>query len=185
MNIERRALQGLEIKRGLITGRAVVYNSRSEDLGGFVEVIAPYAFKDALKNDVRALIEHDPSKILGRTSAGTLRLIEDSNGILVEITPPNTRTADELIESISRGDIQGMSFGFSVPQGADEWNVETDPALRTVNKAMLHEVTITALPAYSETDVAVAKRSLEQHTEHRRIDAAIDRLTQFIEVNNL
>lgn len=185
MNIERRALEGLKVKRGLITGRAIVYNSRSENLGGFVEIIAPGAFKDSMNNDIRALIEHDPTKILGRTSAGTLRLIEDSKGILVEITPPNTRTAEELLESIERRDIQGMSFGFSVPQGGDDWNVEADPALRTVNQALLREVTITALPAYKETDVSVAKRALEEHSQSKSIDIAIDHLARFVEVNRL
>ncbi len=185
MKIERRALEGLEIKRGIITGRAVVYNSRSEDLGGFVEIIAPYAFRDSMGRDIRALIEHDPTKILGRTSSGTLKVKEDDQGVLIEITPPNTRTAEELLESIERRDISGMSFGFSVPQGGDNWNVESDPALRTVNHALLHEVTITALPAYKATDVSVAKRSLAEHAKSRQMDVAIEHLANFVEVNRL
>lgn len=185
MKIERRALEGLEVKSRTIIGRPVVYNSRSEDLGGFVEVIAPHAFRESMGRDIRALIEHDPSKLIGRTSSGTLRVKEDSQGILVEIDPPNTRTADELLESIQRKDISGMSFGFSVPPGGDHWDVEQAPALRTVNAALLHEVTITALPAYKATDVSIAMRSLEQHQGEKPVDHTLNNLLQFIEVNSL
>ena len=185
MKIERRALEGLSVKSRTIVGRPVVYNSRSEDLGGFIETIAPYAFKDSMGGDIRALIEHDATKLLGRTSSGTLKVLEDSQGIQIEITPPNTRTSDELLESIQRGDISGMSFGFSVPPDGDSWNVDQAPALRTVHRATLHEVTVTALPAYQATSVQVAQRSLQDALKHKGIDHMVENGLTFIEVNQL
>ena len=184
MFIERRALEGLEVNCRTIIGTPVVYNSRSQDLGGFVEIIAPFAFKDSMGRDIRALIEHDPSKLLGRTSSGTVRLSESPTGLQVEIDLPNTRTADELLESIMRRDISGMSFGFSVPPGGDSWDLEVDPAIRTVQKANLHEVTITALPGYKATDVSIAKRSLIQANRYRT-QFDVDSVRQFIEINSL
>jgi HK97 family phage prohead protease len=161
MEIERRAIDSLAVNKNKIVGRPVVYNSRSKDLGGFEEIIAPFAFRDSIKGDVRALIEHDHTKILGRTTSGTLSIKEDDNGLLIEIDPPNTRTATELMESISRGDIAGMSFGFTVPPQGDVWNFDSNLALRTVNQAILHEVTVTSMPAYQATDVSIAMRSMQ------------------------
>jgi HK97 family phage prohead protease len=183
--LEYRALSGLEIKSRTIVGRPVVYNSRSEDLGGFVEVIAPQAFSDSMGRDIRALIEHDSSKLLARTASGTLKIFEDDKGLLVEINPPNTRTADELLESIKRGDISGMSFGFSVPLGGDSWDLNSTPELRTVNKAVLHEVTITALPAYKASNVSLAMRSKEAALKAAGMNHMIEHGLMFIEVNKL
>jgi len=172
-NIEIRAASGISLDGKKIVGRPVVYNSPSEDLGGFVEVIAPKAFGKSLNGDIRALVEHDYKMILGRTTSNTLKIGEDSQGIIVEIDPPNTRTSSELIESIERGDINGMSFGFMVNPNGAKWDFEQDPALRTVNDAILSEVTITSLPAYAATNVEVAQRSLAEHDIQGFIDDPI------------
>jgi len=176
MNIEIRATSGLSLEGKRIIGRPVFYNSQSEDLGGFVEVIAPNAFKDSINGDIRALYEHDAKLILGRTTANTLRIGEDSQGLYVEIDPPNTRTASELMESISRGDVGGMSFGFSVNADGAEWDFYQDPALRTITSALLHEVTITSMPAYKATNVEVAQRSMAENKKSYSIDLAIKRM---------
>lgn len=163
MKLEVRAAAGLSLKGKKIIGRPIVYNSRSENLGGFVEIISPGAFGDSVNGDIRALVEHDYKMLIGRTQSNTMRIKEDREGLLVEIDPPNTRTAEELLESIERRDITGMSFGFTVNDQGAEWNFDEDPALRTVTSAVLHEITITSMPAYRATNVQVAMRHLENY----------------------
>src|ERR1700678_1895575 len=129
---ELRLLKSDDGKRTL-TGYAAVYNSRSEDLGGFVETINPGAFTRALrdKQDVVALSEHDAKKgLLGRSSSGTLRLSEDSRGLRCEIDLPNTNLGNDIAESVSRGDIRGMSFGFVAKDQA--WDNQGKTTVRTL-----------------------------------------------------
>lgn len=165
LNMEQRAIGDLSVKDKKIIGRPIVYGSRSHDLGGFVEVIAHGAFSDSLQSDVRALVEHDHKLILGRTGAGTMRIMEDNQGLIVEIDPPNTRSAQDLLVSIERGDIRGMSFGFTVPIGGDEWDYNTIPPTRVVKRAELKEVTVTSMPAYAATNVTVAQRALNSRAK--------------------
>src|SRR5512136_1987298 len=107
-NVERRFPAGCELRTVAaegtspkIAGHAAVFNSLSEELWGFREKIAPGAFAPALaKSDIRALLNHDPNFVLGRTKNGTLRLREDETGLAVEIDPPETRWADDLLVSI-------------------------------------------------------------------------------------
>ena len=107
---------------------------------------------------MRALFEHDYTKLLGRTSAGTLKLEEDSIGLRFELTPPDTTIGKDLLVSVSRGDITGMSFGFRAIK--EEWNFDVEPYQRNVIKADLFEVTVTSIPAYPESSVEIAKRSM-------------------------
>ncbi len=146
-----------------IVGYAAVFNSFSEDLGGFREIIRPGAFANALKEnqDVRALVNHDPSLLLGRTKAGTLKLSEDTRGLRVEIYPPETTAGKDNVESIRRGDIDGMSFGFEVRGGgkAQVWREENGKTIRELHDLNLFDVSPVTYPAYPATTVAV--RSLE------------------------
>ena len=105
----------------VITGYAAMFNSPSQDLGGFIEVIKPGAFTKSLANgaDVRCLFNHSEDMILGRTTAGTLRLIEDNVGLRFECDLPDTSYANDLHTSIKRGDINQCSFGFYCT--ADKW----------------------------------------------------------------
>lgn len=135
----------------VLTGYAVVYNSLSGDLGGFREQIAPGAFGDLAGRDVRAFWNHDPAQILGRTSAGTLTLADEKRGLRVTIHPP--AWANGLVESVARGDVDAMSFGFTV-EGDDWQNVEGGGIVRTVTRATLVEVSPVALPAYPQTSIA-------------------------------
>ena len=144
-----------------LVGYVVKWNSPSQVLYcDFVESFAPKAFSDSLASseDVRALFEHDHSKLLGRTSSGTLKLEEDSIGLRFELTPPDTTTGKDLLVSVSRGDITGMSFGFRAME--EEWKFDVEPYQRTVIKAELFEVTVTSIPAYPESSVEIAKRSM-------------------------
>jgi HK97 family phage prohead protease len=142
--------------RPRIVGYAAIYNSLSHDLGGFREKIAPGAFSEAMNpnNEVLALMFHDPSRILGRRSAGTLNLREDPKGLYVEIDPPNTAIGNDAIENVRRKDINGMSFRF--PRGAkDSWGREGSENVRTLHKCGLMEVTLTPIPAYPGTSASL------------------------------
>jgi uncharacterized protein len=138
-----------------IVGYAAVFNSRSNDLGGFREFISPGAFARTLKDqpDVRALYDHNSGAVLGRTKAGTMTLGEDQRGLFCDITPPDTETGRSVVESIRRGDIDGMSFGFCTV--SDNWGTEDGMPLRELVDLDLIEVSCVAFPAYPDTAVAV------------------------------
>lgn len=141
-----------------ITGHAAVFNRDSELLyGSFIERIAPGAFLDSINkpDDIRALINHDGNLLLGRNLSGTLQLKEDERGLHVTIDPPKTSYADDLVESMSRGDITQMSFGFETIE--DKWTrgENGEPDIRTLLKVRLFDVSPVTFPAYPDTDVAV------------------------------
>lgn len=169
MEIERRvvALNELKIEKRedgsrKIIGHAAVFNQMSEDLGGFREQIAPGTFADAIqKDDVRALFNHNPDFILGRNVAGTLRLKEDARGLAIEIDPPDTQVARDLLISMERGDVSQMSFGFSVRPNGQNWAKDDGgQVVRTLTKVRLFDVSPVVYPAYPQTDVAA--RSLKE-----------------------
>jgi len=155
-----RAMTGEDGVARLI-GTAIVFGAQSEDLGGFREVIAPEAINRTLKEglDVRALIDHDPARILGRQSAGTLRLYAKRTGLDVEVDVPDTGYGRDLVVSVARGDISGMSFAFRTL--TDAWAWRGDTAVRTVLDMIVREVSVVAFPAYPQTDLTVARRGLD------------------------
>ena len=134
-----------------VTGYFAKFNSLSEDLGNFREKIAPGAFKRTLQAnpDVRALVDHDWAKIIGRTSAGTLQLSEDATGLAFTVELPDTTYANDLRESMLRGDIDSCSFGFVCEK--DSWEQRDGVRIRTLNDVNLLEGSIVALPAYQDT----------------------------------
>lgn len=159
VSLRNDAVAGKPVMRGI----AAMFNSTSEDLGGFREQIAPGAFKSALGNsDVRALFNHDPNKILGRSTSGTLRLSESESGLEFEVDPPDTTYARDLMESMKRGDITQCSFGFTVDSGGDTWKRDESGAwMRTIHVvSRLYDVSPVTYPAYPDT--ACAMRSLQQ-----------------------
>lgn len=165
MDTERRSLKECRAESAdgkRINGYAIVFNSLSEDLGGFREMIAPEAVDRALNEgaDVRALVDHDSGKVIGRTRAGTLELRKDGRGLRVKIEPDTEISyARDIMRAVDRGDISGMSFGFRVL--ADAWDYDGKIPLRTVLDMQLSEVSIVSFPAYGATDVSVAMRSLD------------------------
>ncbi len=161
MGIERRAAlelraEGKSAARRLV-GYAAKFDSRSGDLGGFTEIIRRGAFAESLQGnaaDPLALVHHRPELVLGRRSAGTLRLSEDAVGLAFEIDLPDTQTGRDLLVSVERGDIRGASFAFSVRNGGDRWEVRDGKTTRELTSVDLHEITVTATPAYPDTEVA-------------------------------
>lgn len=143
-----------------MVGYAAVFDSPSEDLGGFIETIAPGAFTRALQEqqDVRALKNHDPNYVLGRTKAGTLRLSQDDNGLKIECDMPDTTYARDLMTSLDRGDIDQMSFGFYVVEEKwfDDKGKQTAAWMGTKRQIVdvnLFDVSAVTYPAYPATSV--------------------------------
>ena len=148
-----------------IAGYAAVFGSTADIGDSFREIIAPGAFSGAVSGDVRALIDHDSGRIIGRTTAGTLRLREDDMGLAVEIDLPDTTDGRDLAVLIERGDVSGMSFGFVVTK--QMWDETGDVPTRTIQAVDLREVSVVAFPAYDDTSIAL--RSLDDaRKEHRK-----------------
>ena len=136
-------------------GYAAVFNSESEPLP-FREKILPGAFSRSLRsrNNVKMFVNHNMDQVLASSRAGTLKLTEDSRGLLVEADLPPTTYAKDLSIMMRRGDVDSMSFGFSVPRNGDIWNEERTE--RTLKEVRLHEVSIvTSFPAYAATTAQV------------------------------
>jgi len=159
-NIDSR----LDTQKGkdVVIGHAAVFNTLSEDLGAFREKIMPGAFDEVLDNDVRAYFNHDPNLILGRTSAGTLRLSVDEQGLRYELDVPNTSAGRDLKENMRLGNITQSSFAFTIGKDGDSWERSENGAdIRVINKVnRLYDVSPVSLPAYpSANDLALAHRS--------------------------
>lgn len=165
---ETRCIKNAELRTShdndvvMIVGYPVIYNSNSEDMG-FIERVAPGACKNALVSaDVRALINHDPSQIVGRTGVN-LTLSEDEKGLYMELVAPpkNSKRFDQLVNDIESGLITQQSYGFTVKM--DEW-VHFDnnkPSIRTIIEIdQLFDVSPVTYPAYPDTTVAL--RSLDE-----------------------
>ena len=137
-----------------IFGHAVVFDAEADIGGMFRERVARGALHERFANaDIRALFNHDPNIVLGRNKNGTLRLSEDDVGLAVEIQPPDTQAANDLLSLIERGDISQMSFAFRTLK--QEWDDTKEPPLRTILKAELFDVSPVTFAAYPQTDVAV------------------------------
>jgi len=153
-------------------GYAAVFNSPSEPLP-FTETIAPGAFSRSLKsrNNVFLLVNHDPARPLASTRSKTMTVEEDSRGLLVKATLPDTTDGRDLAVLLGAGGaprvVDSMSFGFSVPRGGDTWN--DDGSQRTLQQVRLHETSIVTFPAYRATTAAV--RSLDMLAEKTGEDA--------------
>lgn len=158
----------------VMEGYAAVFNSLSQDLGGFKEKIALGAFAAELASepDVRALFNHDESLILGRTKSKTLTLNEDETGLFWSCVLPGTTVARDLAESVERGDVDQCSFGFICLE--DEWELMADGTpLRTVKTAALFDVSAVTYPAYEATTVGLRSVGQELTEDVKR---AIEKL---------
>ena len=157
-------VQDLELRmdgdKPTVVGYGAVFNSMSNDLGGFREFIAPNAFEGRLEDDVRFLINHDGMP-LARTTNGTLRMSVDEKGLRYEADMPNTSTARDLVELLKNGTINQSSFAFTVEE--DSWEIKDGMNIRTIDKvSQLFDISSVTYPAYSSASSAVALRSLEE-----------------------
>lgn len=137
-----------------LKGYAAVFNQLSEPMWGMREKIRPGAFaKTIQESDIRAVWNHNADLVLGRTKNGTLSLREDEHGLWVEIRPPATNWATDYLESIRRGDVDQMSFGFETVR--DYWEGEEGQQIRTLVEVRLFEVSPVTFPAYPQTEVSL------------------------------
>lgn len=147
-----------------VVGYGAVFNSMSNDLGGFREYIAPEAFEGRLEDDVRFLVNHDANLVLARTTNNTLRLSVDEKGLRYEADMPNTSTARDLMELLKNGTISQSSFAFTVED--DSWEMKDGMNVRTINKvSRLYDVSSVTYPAYNAASSSVALRSMEEWQE--------------------
>jgi uncharacterized protein len=153
--LERRAFAELRASGRRLEGYAATFGSEAR-IGRIVETIAPGAFREALEGDVLAMLDHDPGKVLGRTRSGTLRLSEDSRGLSFSLDLPDTASGRDVLALAERGDLGGMSFGFTLPDGGERWQGER----RTLQRVNLKEISVvSAWPAYPDTELALRGRS--------------------------
>jgi HK97 family phage prohead protease len=139
-----------------LLGYAMVWDRLSEDFGdGIFERVDRRAIQRTIdeKIDVRAFVGHNQEHVLGRLSAGTLKLEPDSIGLRVTIDPPDTQVARDLVASIKRRDVTQMSIGFTMLEAG--WHKEGSRLIRTVRDMRLYEVSPVALPAFVMTHIGL------------------------------
>lgn len=157
-----------------ISGTAVVFNKRSEDLGGFTEIVEPNAFDGVDLSDVVLLYNHDTGDVLARTSAKTLNLNIDEQGVHFNATLPKTTLGNDTLTNLENRNVQGMSFGFTIAPQGEDWREESDGSLTHIvtRIGQLFELSLTPFPAYKATDVAVSHRSMEKFLKTQQENAA-------------
>jgi HK97 family phage prohead protease len=143
-----------------LSGYAAVFNQRANIAGLFDEEILPGAFTAAIgRDDVRALFNHDGNFVLGRSSSGTLRLVQDDHGLRYEVDPPDTTWARDLLVTVRRGDVSQSSFAFGVDE--EEWDYSNRAMpLRKIKAVRLYDVSPVTYPAYDGTEVSARCRDL-------------------------
>ncbi|WP_419154100.1 HK97 family phage prohead protease [Weissella viridescens] len=147
---------------GQIAGYAIVFDKPSVDLG-FIEYIRPEALKGVDLNNVLALYNHDYGNVLGRTNSDTLKLSVDKKGLHFVLNIPDTTIGHDVYTNIKAGNLQGMSFGFTVARGGDTMSKHNGKVIRTVTQIeTLSEISVVSVPAYQDTAVQVT-RSVEKH----------------------
>lgn len=173
MKFEKRFLaEKVELRKAAngaatLRGYAAVFNSRSYDLGGFIEIIAPGAFDQVLakgEDVIATALDHEG--IIGRSSSNTLRLGVDERGLWYEVDLPDTQAGRDVAVLIDRGDVRGSSFGFHVPIGGDSLEERDGTVLRTVNQVdRLRDVGPVVNPAYEATEVALRALDMVKKTQ--------------------
>lgn len=144
-----------------VKGYAALYNSETELWKDVFEVIEPGAFRNALTNsDIVLLLNHDQNHVLGRMRAGTLKVWEDDTGLPIEGELPESRA--DVIESVKRGDLDQMSFAFTIKRHEIERRANGQVLYRILEVDKIYDVSIVTYPAYPETSVSLSsKRTLE------------------------
>lgn len=151
--------------RTVIRGMAAVFNSRSQDLGGFVEVLEPGAFDEVMRQNPDVFAKYNHERVIGRTKSGTMRLSVSDRGLMYEIDPP--QSASDVVELIERGDVTGSSFAFRTAPADEQWSKDKDGTMvRTIKKiSYLGDAGPVDTPAYLATETYVSKRALQMAAE--------------------
>lgn len=154
-----------------IQGFALRFNEESNLLGEFVEVISPEALEEADMSDVRMLIDHNSSYVIGRTTAGTLDLEVTEEGLYFRCTLPPTSYARDIYENIKLGNVSQCSFGMVVGSDGDSFERRDDGIFkRTINKIQtIFDCSVVSFPAYNSSSVEPALRSIE-HIKQEEIN---------------
>lgn len=150
-----------------IEGYFAVFGGVYELWPGATESVDPHAFDDTLGGDIRALINHDTTLVLGRTKAGTLELKVDSRGLWGRIRV-NQADGDalNLYSRIERGDVDQCSFGFEILEEETEWR-DDGSVHWTIKRVKLYEVSPVTFPAYEDTSVSARRRDYDEIRERR------------------
>jgi hypothetical protein len=152
-------------KEYIIAGYFAVFNQETELYPGVYESIDSGAFKNSINGDIRALINHDTSLVLARTTSNTLTLKEDAKGLYGEIKiNPNDTDALNIYERVKRGDVSQCSFGFLINQ--EEADYRDDGSTHFILKDLnLYEVSVCTFPAYEGTEVEARQKQIEDHNK--------------------
>ena len=215
-DIEIRTLPGQDVQlrkafdgKNYIEGYGIVFNKWSQDLGGFIERIAPEAIKGQSWEGTIGTRNHNNDVILGKVPK-TMEIKSDTHGVFYSIeTPDNTAGRDTLV-SIGRGDISGSSFTFTIPEDGETWekpDKRGEPYRRTITRMKVYEMGPVVSPAYLQTDTSVAKRALgklrdeeEKNTndylekqkreqeaiekQHADLEAKFNKMTELLKLQN-
>lgn len=151
-----------------IEGYFAVFGSEYRMWENAIETIDEDAFDDTLDGDIRALVNHDSTLVLGRTTAGTLILRVDRVGLWGSITINQAdQDAVNLYERVKRGDVSQCSFGFDIVDQSTEV-MENGTTVWKLRKVKLYEVSVVTFPAYEDTSVEARRRDFEQAEKRRR-----------------
>lgn len=161
----------------VIEGYFAVFNKQTELWPGAFEEISSGAFDNTLGNDIRALINHDTSLVLGRNKSNTLELKVDSHGLWGKVkVNENDTDAVNLYQRVKRGDVDQCSFGFNILN--EETNFREDGTVKWIIKEVdLHEVSVCTFPAYEETGVQARQKEVEQH-KNRQLELRKNKLKE-------
>lgn len=190
-NIERRyTLVPVELRaradKRAIGGYAAVFSRLSQNLGGFVEQVAPTFFNKSRGDgwpDVLARYNHDDNMLLGTTAGRTLRLEIDDTGLLYDVDPPAARA--DIVELVERGDVRKSSFAFRLFKDGDEWTMSDQGyPLRTLVSGQLVDVAPVNMPAYSDTSAAMRSDGALESLS-RKMNAPLDEVRKLADENEL
>lgn len=164
---------------GVLRGYGALFGEWSDDLGGFRERIAKGAFTKSLREnpDILIAFNHNPSQLIGRTSAGTATVVEDSVGLLVSVTPVDTALASDVTELVKTQHVRGMSFAFSTVD--DHWWEKDGEVFRELRELKLYEVGPVTSPAYPATMIYAnggRQKAASPHPHRDRLRKRLDGL---------
>lgn len=171
---ELRAEAAADAKSLVLIGRPIVYDQPTtihDPAGEYIEIIQQGALNEADLTDVRLLYNHDLGKVPLARTPKTMELKRSTAGLDLIATLPNTEEAKAVYEAVKRGDLDGMSFAFTVPEGGDRYDPATN--IRTITKiAKVYECSVVPFPAYPQTSVEARSNRIECQKRQKALDKA-------------